>query len=83
MSRCFGCFFHRGGYMENECVYFEAYNYREPSVRDGCPAFSISGNLSKEAKAKIFDITDGVFGEPRDSEQENKMRAKYIKKEKE
>lgn len=83
MSICFGCFFHRSGWMENECEYFEAYNYREPTIRDGCPAFSIDGKLSKEAEAKIFDLTDGVFGKPEDIQQEIEVRARYSERKEE
>lgn len=66
MSRCFGCFFHRGGWMENECDYFEMYNYREPGNRDWCPAFSVDGNVSEEAEAEIFELTNGMFGKPKE-----------------
>ena len=80
MRRCFGCYFHHGGWMENECDYFEAYNYREPTV---CLAFSTDGTISEEAEAKIFDQTDGVFGKPRDKQQEHEVRMRYAERKEE
>ena len=74
MSACFGCFFHRGGWMENECDYFEAYNYSEPNV---CLAFSVDGRVSEEAEAMIFEETCGVFGKPKDIQAEIDARMKY------
>ena len=54
--------------MENECLYFESYNFREPTIRDGCLAFSIDGTISEEAEAKIFEQTRGIFGKPMSAE---------------
>lgn len=71
MSKCFGCYFHEGGFMTNRCDYFEAEYYSEP---DRCLAFTVDGNLSKETKARIFDETDGVFGEPEGFWQEIEVR---------
>ena len=83
MSICFGCYFHRSGWMENECDYFGAYNYREPTVRDGCFAFSTDGTVSEENEAQIFDQTDGVFGKPRDKQQEYEVRMRYAERKEE
>jgi len=80
MSACFGCFFHEGGYMSNRCEYFQSEYYPEP---DECEAFSVDGNLSAEAEAEIFDKTDGVFGKPRNSQQEYEVRARYIERKEE
>ena len=55
--------------MENECDYFEAYNYREPNV---CHAFSLDGRVSEEAEAMIFEQTCGAFGKPKDIQAERK-----------
>lgn len=74
MSACFGCFFHEGGFMYNRCNYFEMEYFGE---KDKCSAFTVDGNLSAEAEAEIFDKTDGVFGKPRNSQQEYEVKARY------
>lgn len=63
MSKCFGCYFHEGGYMWNGCEYFQSEYYHEP---DECEAFSVDGKLTPEQEDKIFKATGGYFGEPLD-----------------
>ncbi len=61
MSKCFGCFFHEGGFMYNRCNYFEMEYFSE---KGECLAFSTDGTVSEENENQIFIDTGGFFGKP-------------------
>lgn len=59
MSACFGCYFHKTGYLYNACLYFESECYFEP---ESCKAFSGDGNIDPDVEDEIYRETDGNFG---------------------
>ena len=59
-NKCIECYFYHSGMYYNYCDFFELENYYCPS---NCLAFSKNGKLQKHILNKIFQETNGNFGQ--------------------